>query len=150
MHPANEADRVATALRATYVRFLEAFRNLDPGALASLKSPGCMHVFLPQSIGRRAMSIQEHAEYIRTLKGVLEDFQVEELETMVDPRARAVCAHVLATAESVHGAFSNEAVFWLRMSEDGARVVRVTEFADSATTSAYFGRLRRGSIASKV
>ncbi|KAJ1556279.1 hypothetical protein HK405_003455 [Cladochytrium tenue] len=131
-------------LRATAVAFLDSYSAWDIEAILAIRAPDCKHKVLPASLKRpeQGQSNDEHRAYFANIQPLFKGFTGHVKDIAVDVDARAAVVWAYSTSESVIGPYSNEYMLWLKMTEDGTKLIEIREFVDSGYSTGFFGKLR--------
>ncbi|KAL6854515.1 hypothetical protein J3F83DRAFT_718826 [Trichoderma novae-zelandiae] len=137
--PASRSQLIATANA-----FVSANNKWTIPDVLSIRSPSCMHRFLPGTKPPR--NNEEFGEFLKGVIPVLRNFRLHVVEStplVVDVEARKVMMHLTSTAETDVGPYENEYFFVLTMSEEGDKVDEIVEFFDTLYATGFMGRLSK-------
>ncbi|KAL7907853.1 hypothetical protein GGI35DRAFT_486837 [Trichoderma velutinum] len=124
--------------------FIAAYNQWTVAGVLSIRSPSCTHQVLFGD--RRVKNNAEFGEFLEHTIPVIRNFRLHNVDTtpwIVDVETRRVTMHLTSTSESDIGAYKNEYIFMITISEDGEKVDGVVEFLDSLYTSEFVGRLAK-------
>ncbi|KAF3067012.1 Isomerase trt14 [Trichoderma lentiforme] len=124
--------------------FIEAYNQWTVSSVLSIRSPSCTHRILPGN--RPARTRAEFGEFLERTIPVIRNFRLHAVDTspwIVDVEARRVTMHLKSTGESDIGAYNNEYIFIITISEDGEKVDGIIEFLDSLYSSEFVGSLAK-------
>lgn len=125
------ADR-SMRLRTAYA-VLDSYSALDVDALLGPTAANFTHQVLPLSLGMPVRSRDEFASHATRFVTIFKSFAMEPQAVFEDAEQNAVVAYCKMVGELNMGlgAWENECVIMMRMSEDGTAVVEHREFVDS-------------------
>lgn len=83
------------------------------------------------------MFLHQHNAHI-----LLNYYKVVVHKEIHDVQARKCMMHASSTADTSIGRYNNEYALFLDFTEDGQRIRRIEEFADSAYSAKFFQRLQ--------
>jgi hypothetical protein len=128
MSETQDSQRVQTAKA-----FLLSYKALQSSALLTHVSPNFTHCILPTSLGMPSRSRDEFAKHAGAVTSIFTSFAMVPVSIFEDEKKNTVVVHANMVAELVGGmgSYENECVIFLRMDEEGASVVKSTEFVDS-------------------
>ncbi|KAI0837004.1 hypothetical protein F5Y06DRAFT_272797 [Hypoxylon sp. FL0890] len=124
--------------------FLEDFNEFTPESVLRHRSPTCLHRLLPATLKSPPQTNADYGNLIASLQPIMPAFKlriVEGTEPVVDEVSRKVVLHLRSHANTTVGLYENEYVWTLTLSQDGASVDDVVEFADSLYTSDWLPKL---------
>lgn len=111
-------------------------------ALMAVRSPDCMHYILPDSLSRPSLNNEDYRAYFTPFMPAFRDFHVKAKNTIVDEESRQVVLHASSTAMTDLGAYNNEYIIMLHMTEGGPKIDKFEEFVDSQKSTDFISRLK--------
>jgi hypothetical protein len=121
-------------LLATTSKFVSTFGSFDVNEILAIRTPTCLYHQCCPSFNKNVVTNEEtrtnFPQFIATFRRF--DFSILEPDhTLVDEAARRVMIRAKASAESIVGAYENEYIFILKMTEDCGLVDEIYEFYDT-------------------
>ncbi|KAL8745565.1 MAG: hypothetical protein Q9190_002303 [Brigantiaea leucoxantha] len=89
------------------------------------------------------MNNNEYIEWFAPNFPLYRNFKVSVYDTVLDLTERKVAMHAKSSAVTGIGDYNNEYVLILHLTEDGTKVEKFVEFADSGYSAKFMDRLRR-------
>ncbi|KAK3938572.1 hypothetical protein QBC46DRAFT_389944 [Diplogelasinospora grovesii] len=128
-----ENAEASTRMR-TIRTLLDGYASLSVPQLLEPLSHGFTHRVLPRSLGMPARDRESFALHAKGIFSLFEKFQLVPEAMFEDGRQRIVVIHARMEGTLKHnrGAWRNECVMIVRLSEDGTEVEEIGEFVDSA------------------
>ncbi|KAL6799538.1 hypothetical protein GGI42DRAFT_355135 [Trichoderma sp. SZMC 28013] len=124
--------------------FIAAYNQWTVSGVLSIRSASCMHRVLPGN--RPARTRAEFGEFLERTIPAIRNFRLHAVDTspwIVDVEMRRVTMHLKSTGESDLGAYNNEYIFMITVSEDGEKVDGILEFLDSLYSSEFVSSLAK-------
>lgn len=132
-------------LFATAAEYLAVFKTLDPSSITHVQTQDYTHEFAPQSANLPGpFSLDEFAQFLSSLRKVINSFNMTARDTWVNPSLRQVviraCSaptfwdEVKAGGSKIDWSFEGEYIFILHLDDKGRKVRKVLEFVDSKGT----------------
>ncbi|KAL9009031.1 MAG: hypothetical protein Q9173_005907 [Seirophora scorigena] len=131
-----------SSLDQTAQTLLSAYNSWDIEAIMDVRAADCMNFIHPASLGVQPMNNEQYAAFFTPNMPMFKDFHLTVHDTIIDEAARKVNMRLTSTATSVMGDYSNQYMVTLQMTEDGRKVERFDEFADSKFSAEFFPKLR--------
>ncbi|PVH74619.1 hypothetical protein DL98DRAFT_351536, partial [Cadophora sp. DSE1049] len=154
--------------RKTALAFIESFSTLSAIDMLSVRTPSCMHVFAPRSLGDIAhspMSNEQFAAHRSHFDGVLSSFPFQVKEMIDNPTANQVLIWTTASPvwvpqvtsdvdKDTDWSYTGEYMFLLTFEEGETgkdaggsfkRIERIVEFLDSKGTDRLRGLMQAAS-----
>ncbi|KAI1373054.1 hypothetical protein F4677DRAFT_236022 [Hypoxylon crocopeplum] len=127
-------DEARRRRRNTVNALLEGYGSLSVPQLLMSTSPDFHHQVLPESLGMKPRDRDAFAQHAAGIFNVFEEFRMIPKSIADDgPGGMAVVhARMQGVLKGGAGEWINECVMMIQLSPDGTRVVKVTEFVDSA------------------
>lgn len=123
----NNSIRVQTARAA-----LESYSALSVDALLQPLDNDFIHQVLPSSLEMPPRNKEAFANHAARVTSIFSSFAMIPQSMLEDPAQNTVIVHAKMIGELIDlGPWENECIIFMRMSEDGAKVVEHTEFVDS-------------------
>lgn len=121
-------------LLRTTSRFVSTFGSFDIEEILAIRTPTCLYHQCCPSFNKNVVTNEEtranFPQFIATFKRF--DFSIIEPDhTLVDEAARRVMIRAKASAESIVGAYENEYIFILKMTDDCRLIEGIYEFYDT-------------------
>ena len=130
-------------LLKTAYSVLDGYNKWDIDAILAPRAPDCTQQVLPLRLGRPINSNAAYREYFNTaVKPHFQNFTIEVLDTVEDPKAHKVAIRARSSAETVLGEYTNEYVLVMHMTDDDQKVLQIKEFVDSEYSQEFFPKLR--------
>ncbi|KAI4093998.1 MAG: hypothetical protein LQ344_002443 [Seirophora lacunosa] len=107
-----------------------------------IRAADCMNFIHPASLGVQPMNNEQYAAFFTPNIPMFKDFHLTAHDTIIDEVARKATMHLTSTATSVMGDYNNQYMVTIHMTEDGGKVDRFDEFADSKFSAEFFPKLR--------
>ena len=113
--------------------FFDSYSQLSPDAILEHIAPTFTHQVLPSSL---QMPLRDRNAFAAHAKGITSIFKTFAMvpQVVYDDSARnVVIAHCRMIGElNSLGPWENECVMWMKMSNDGTKIIEMREFVDSA------------------
>ena len=132
-----DSDLIKTAMKA-----VDGYNKWNIDAILEPRAPNCTQQVLPARLERPQLNNSEYREYFSTIMPLFKGFHIEVMDITEDSKRHQVALHAKSQAETALGAYANEYVILMRMTEDHQKVVEIKEFVDSGYSADYFQRLR--------
>jgi hypothetical protein len=127
MEEGQDSVRIQTARAA-----LASYKALTVEALMQPLDHNFTHQILPSSLEMPLRDRQAFANHASRVTSIFETFSMVPKSMFEDPVQNIVIVHAKMLGELIElGPWENECVIFMRMSEDGTKVVEHTEFVDS-------------------
>lgn len=137
----SNADPGMTRQRQTALAIVDAFNRLDTTTIWKLRDRSCWREIYPKSLGAPPQDDNACQQSLNMLANTFKEMHMSVHEIIEDVPARKICLWIIATGRMVSGPFTNEYVWSMEFDEEGTRVIRWKEFADSISTRAIFPEL---------
>lgn len=113
---------------------LDGYSSLDVERLTAPLSSDFTHQVLPESLGMPIRNAKQFAKHAAEIFSIFREFRMNPKAIFEDQGQNAVVVHARmeGSMKSSDEEWLNECVMIIAFSEDGTRVVKVTEFVDSA------------------
>ncbi|KAI1758654.1 hypothetical protein GGR53DRAFT_516356 [Hypoxylon sp. FL1150] len=113
---------------------LEGYGSLSVSQLLATMAPEFHHQVLPESLGMVPRDLESFAQHAAGIFSIFGQFRMEPKSVVDGGPGGMMVVHALMRGLLKGGAgeWKNECVMLIQLSPDGAHVVRVTEFVDSA------------------
>ncbi|KAK4082258.1 uncharacterized protein Triagg1_2070 [Trichoderma aggressivum f. europaeum] len=124
--------------------FIAAYNQWTVSGVLSIRSASCTHRVLPGNQPARTKA--EFGEFLERTIPAIRNFRLHAVDTspwIVDVEMRRVTMHLKSTGESDLGAYNNEYIFVITVSEDGEKVDEILEFLDSLYSSEFVSNLAK-------
>jgi hypothetical protein len=118
----------------TVNRLIEGYSSLSVPTLMEPLADDFQHRVLPESLEMPARDRESFAQHAAGVFGLFDKFRLVPVSTYEDRESSAVVvrAHMRGTMKHSSAEWRNECVMLIRLSEDGDKVVEISEFVDSA------------------
>ena len=117
--------------RRTAEAVVEAFNNMDVEAIVSYRSPECMRVFLPLSMGLPSQNNTTYFNSLIKLRAIFHNFSLVINDLLEDKDNRRICMSLSARADTAAGEYINEYMWLLDFDESGTKITRSKEYSDT-------------------
>ncbi|MCJ1307163.1 hypothetical protein MMC25_000809 [Agyrium rufum] len=129
-------------LIATAQTVFDAYNSWSFDAIVAFRTDDCVQQILPASLGRPPVNNTEFEATLKPIMPAFRDWTLTMHDMVVDEVAGKVVMHVSSNAVTDIGPYDNEYILILTMTEDGTKVKKFVQFADSAYSKEYLGSLR--------
>lgn len=121
-------------LLETTFKFVSTFGSFDIEQILNIRTPTCLYHQSCPSFNKNVVTNEEtranFPQFIATFKRF--DFSILEPDhTLVDEAARRVMIRAKASADTIVGAYENEYIFILKMTDDCSLIEEIYEFYDT-------------------
>ena len=121
-------------LLETTFTFVSTFGSFDIEQILNIRTPTCLYHQSCPSFNKNVVTNEEtranFPQFIATFKRF--DFSILEPDhTLIDEAARRVMIRAKASADSIVGAYENEYIFILKMTDDCRLIEEIYEFYDT-------------------
>ena len=123
--------------RRTAEAVVEAFNNMDVEAIVSYRSPECMRVFLPLSMGLPSQNNTTYFNSLIKLRAIFHNFSLVINDLLEDKDNRRICMSLSARADTAAGEYVNEYMWLLDFDESGTKITRSKEYSDTVCIPSY-------------
>lgn len=117
--------------RRTAEAVVAAFNNMDVEAIVSYRSPECMRVFLPLSMGLPSQNNTTYFNSLIKLRAIFHNFSLVINDLLEDKDNRRICMSLSARADTAAGEYVNEYMWLLDFDEKGTKIRRSKEYSDT-------------------
>ncbi|KAK5173537.1 uncharacterized protein LTR77_002218 [Saxophila tyrrhenica] len=128
------------SLTAKFIKIEEAW---DIEANIQLRTNDCIYHLRPTTLGHPPRNNDEFREFYTSLKALWTDYKLEVLQTTHDAETHKSVIHAINYAETPAGPFEMECIMILSFTEDGTKLKRVEELADSAYLNEFLERVAK-------
>ncbi|KAI1313116.1 hypothetical protein F5Y03DRAFT_155893 [Xylaria venustula] len=135
--------------RQTALEVIDAFNKWSIEAIMGIRTEDCTHQVLPKSLGRPLMDNAAFKAYFSSIMPHFKDFTLTIHDVVEDAQENKVVIWASSTASTEVGPYANEYTLIFYMNEAGDKITRFLEFVDSASSVAFFPKLREH-LAQKV
>ncbi|KAK3349247.1 hypothetical protein B0T25DRAFT_237781 [Lasiosphaeria hispida] len=129
-------------LHQTVLSVIEAYNLWDIEKIMAVRSPECIHEMLPNTLGLAPMDNAAYESWQKnTVIPMFRNLRIEVLDLVEDTKNNKVAVWAKSSAESPTGPYGSEYMLVFHMNEEGDKLIRLREFADSAYSHEFFAKL---------
>ena len=128
--------------RQTALAVVRAFNEMDVKTILSYRSPECLRIYYPVSMGYPPQDNDGYATSLYQLSAIFSDFSLTLDDVVEDREARTMCLWLTAKAHSLAGLYENDYVWMWTFNEDGTKIVRSKEFSDAVQNKEFYPKLQ--------
>ncbi|KAI0969889.1 hypothetical protein F4678DRAFT_438699 [Xylaria arbuscula] len=128
--------------RQTALEVIDAFNKWSIEAIMGIRAENCTHQILPKSLERPLMDNAVYKAYFSSIMPHFKDFAVTTHDIIEDAQENKVVIWASSTASTEVGPYANEYTLIFYMNEAGDKITKFLEFVDSASSVAFFPKLR--------
>jgi len=132
---------------------VDAYSRWDIEAIMAPRAEDCVHQLLPLSLGRKPMNNSEYRKYFTMITPLFQDFTARAETEVYDEAAKRLVIRLWTRASTSIGQHVIENACFLTMNDDGTKVVRFEEMAETEANGKFYAEamaLRKASSAKKV
>ena len=100
-------------------RLVTAFTTFDIDTIDRLRTPDCLHLTLPQSLGLPPTPTAQYIRHLRSLVPIFHNFELIVHDVIEDVAARKIVMHLTARADTAAGEYLNEYVWFMEFEGEG-------------------------------
>ena len=126
--------------------FIDAYHAFALDPIIALRAPDCTNIILPASLGIKPMNNEEYAAFLAPSLTAFRNFHLTVHDITVDEIAGKVAMHLTSESSTDIGAYHNEYMVSLVLTEDRKKIKKFVEFVDSKYSAEYMANLRRHQI----